>query len=67
MEAFEGNLGRLGSLKPLGITIKDFNNKTIVIKDVVNKQLRVLDNRLLLQRPRNYYYSITSKHLRGFK
>jgi hypothetical protein len=66
MEAFEGNLGRLGSLKPLGITIKGFN-KTIVIKDVVNKQLRVLDNRLLLQRLRNYYYSITSKHLRGFK
>jgi hypothetical protein len=66
MEAFEGNLGRLGSLKPLGITIKDFN-KTIVIKDVVNKQLRVLDNRHLLQRLRNYYYSITSKHLRGFK
>ena len=67
MEAFEGNLGRLGSLKPLGITIKDSNNKTIVIKDVVNKQLRVLDSRHLLQRPRNYYYSITSKHLRGFK
>ena len=53
MEAFEGNLGRLGSLKPLGITIKDFNNKTIVIKNVVNKQLRVLDSRLLLQRLRN--------------
>jgi hypothetical protein len=38
MEAFEGTLGRLGVLKPLGITIKDFN-KTISIKDVVNNQL----------------------------
>ena len=66
MEAFEGNLGRLGVLKPLGSIIKVFN-KTIVIKDVVNKQLRVLDSRHLLQRLRNYYYSITSKHLRGFK
>ena len=54
----KAHLGRLGVLKPLGITIKVFN-KTISIKDVVNKQLRVCHSVQTLKIVRNFSHAVS--------